>query len=241
MQPVRVDVRLGVRLTGGMFVMTIDQVDSRAHPDAVPQLLERLRDVPVDLPFERTAGDEVQGVLSDPRAVVDAWEASARDGRWTVGIGVGRDGVLTASSRASRGGPFLAAREAVEDAKGDASRVTVSVSPSAAGSDAEAVGADAQSVLRLLSVIIGMRSDAGWRVLDAARARPEATQAELARDLGISRQAVSKALRTNHAHTVDAGLVSAARLLAHTLELCPTGGGADGPVSGTGRTGRDSR
>lgn len=233
-----VDYRCRVRLTEGMFVMTIDQVDSRAQPDAVPQLLEHLRAVPVVLPFERTAGDEVQGVLSDPCAVVDAWEAAARDGRWTVGIGVGRDGELAGSSRASRGGPFLAARDAVEDAKGDPSRVSVAVSPVVVGPDAQEAGGDAQAVLRLLSVLIGMRSDAGWRVIDAARAHPEATQAELARDLGISRQAVSKALRTNHAHTVCTGLTAAARLLARTLEQCPVGADPDSSASETASTER---
>lgn len=208
--------------------MTVDQIDSRTHADAVPHLLELLRPVSVDLPFERTAGDEVQGVLSDPHAVVEAWEAISREGQWTVGIGIGRDGELAGSSRASRGGPFLAARDAVEAAKGDASRVSVAVTPVAADTEAQMVSEDSQSVLRLVALIADMRSEAGWRVIDAARARPDATQAELAGDLDISRQAVSKALRSNHLRAVDDGLRTAARLLARARALCPPARG-EGP------------
>lgn len=216
--------------------MTADQVDSRTRPDAVPALLKALGEVPVTLPFERTAGDEVQAVLSDPRAVVEAWEAIVRDGRWTVGIGIGHDVELAESSRASRGGPFHAARDAVDEAKGHPDRVAVHVSPACAqnagGASGETPGGghertevraavdDAQVVLRLLAIVVAGRTEAGWRVIDAARAAPHATQAELADRLGITRQAVSKALRTHDAVTVDDGLRTAARLLARTLELC---------------------
>ena len=244
MQLLTVDFSRMLDLTGGMFVMTVDQVDSRTHPDAVPALLQVLRDLPVVLPFERTAGDEVQGVLSDPRAVVDAWEAIVRDGRWTVGIGVGRDVELSDSSRASRGGAFHAAREAVEEAKGHPDRVAVRMSGACAqdvgsGSgespgcgraraDVHAAVDDAQAVLRLLAIVVAGRTDAGWRVIDAAREAPEATQAELADRLGITRQAVSKALRTHDAVTVDDGLRTAARLLARTLALCAAPAGSAG-------------
>lgn len=218
-----------VLFTEDMYVMTIDQIDSRKRSDAVPHLLQLLHDVPVVLPFERTAGDEVQGVLSDPSAVLLAWEKVVRDGQWTVGIGVGNDGHLGTSSRASRGGPFYAAREAVEDAKTDPSRVTVVVSPplQTASSDRTSdhcphmAALDAQSVLRLLAVIIGMRSEAAWRVIDAARAHPDATQTKLASDLGMSRQAVSKALRSNHSRAADDGMEVVVRLLERSLSLCP--------------------
>ena len=225
--------------------MTVDQVDSRTHADAVPTLLEALHDVPVRLPFERTAGDEVQAVLEDPRAVVDAWEAIVRDGRWRVGVGIGHDLELADSSRASRGGPFLAARDAVDDAKSHPDRVAVHVSPAHDGasagshddgreSEASAAARDAQTVLRLLSIVIMGRTDAGWRVIDAARAAPDATQAQLAEDLGITRQAVSKALRAHDAVTVDEGLRTAAHLLARTLDLCPADAGTSQAARTTG-------
>ena len=49
-------------------MLTIDQRASRRGPDRVGAMLERLNGaVPVVLAFERTAGDEFQGVLDDPR------------------------------------------------------------------------------------------------------------------------------------------------------------------------------
>ena len=54
-----------------MFVMTVDQRGSRTGPDMVPQTLDRLAEIltgdraPV-AGFERTAGDEIQGVLENP-------------------------------------------------------------------------------------------------------------------------------------------------------------------------------
>lgn len=202
-------------LNGRMYVLTLDQVASRSHADAVPALLERLASIPVALPFERTAGDEVQGVLDDPAAVIRAWEASARAGQWSTGIGIGGDVELGDTSRASRGGPFLAARAAVEDAKGAPARLSVRVSPGATGG--EAAARDAEALLRLLALHLDARTEAGWRIVDAMRERPDGTQEEWARALGITRQAVSKALRTHHVREVDDGLAAAGRLLARAL------------------------
>ena len=46
-----------------MFALTIDQHRSRTGEDLVPALLDGLAPVPTVLPFERTVGDEVQGLL----------------------------------------------------------------------------------------------------------------------------------------------------------------------------------
>lgn len=209
-------------LTGSMFVLTIDQIDSRSEGDAVPRLLTHLAELDTVLPFERTAGDEVQGVLADPDEAVRAWHAAARDQRWSVGLGLGHDVELGESSRASRGGPFLAARDAVEDAKGEDARVSVRATPEAPASAVRAAG-DAQAVLRLLALVLRSRTAAGWRAVDAAEARPEATQEQLAADLGVSRQAVSKALRGAHVGESADGIVVAGRLLGRALEACGDG------------------
>ncbi|MBB1048760.1 hypothetical protein G6028_13395, partial [Dietzia cercidiphylli] len=52
-----------------MYVVTIDQRGSRVADDLVPGLLEALAVIPCAAAFERTAGDEVQGLLTDPAAV----------------------------------------------------------------------------------------------------------------------------------------------------------------------------
>ncbi len=55
-----------------LFVLTIDQKASRQTEDCVPWLLQQLDRLPVLAQFQRSAGDEVQGVLEEPRAVIKA-------------------------------------------------------------------------------------------------------------------------------------------------------------------------
>src|SRR3954465_5649121 len=101
-----------------VVVLTVDQDGSRKGPDQVPAALAALAGVPALLAFERTVGDEFQGVLDDPAAVVAALEALLRSGEWNIGIGSG--GAETApprQARAGRGPAYLSAREAVTRAK----------------------------------------------------------------------------------------------------------------------------
>ncbi len=51
-------------------MLTVDQRGSRRGTDRVPRAIALLSGVPTVLRFERTAGDEFQGVLDDPAAVV---------------------------------------------------------------------------------------------------------------------------------------------------------------------------
>ncbi|NKY40752.1 hypothetical protein HGA02_14810, partial [Cellulomonas septica] len=104
-----------------MFVLTIDQRGSRRHGDRVEQLLADLaahhEQTGVDplRGFERTVGDEVQGVYDDPEPVVDVALHVLRLGGWTVGIGAGPvDEPLPDSPRAGSGPAFVLARTAVE-------------------------------------------------------------------------------------------------------------------------------
>ncbi|MFB9166131.1 MarR family transcriptional regulator [Arthrobacter psychrochitiniphilus] len=181
-----------------MFVVTIDQRGSRSHGDRVPELLALLADVPTVLEFERTVGDEVQGLLADPEAVLETVVRVLRERDWYIGIGIGGvDLPLPEQSREASGDAFVAAREAVETAKKAGERVLLCVrSPSPAA--AEWSGA-AEAVLVLLGDVIRKRSSAEWRVIDALEVDPNAPQKDVALVLGISPQAVSKAiLRSAH-------------------------------------------
>lgn len=176
-----------------MFVMTIDQRGSRRHGDKVPQLLKVLENLTTILPFERSVGDEVQGLLDEPQEVVEAVARILREKDWYVGIGIGRvDVPLPTSSREASGEAFVAAREAVDAAKKTGDRVPLSVkTPNAA----VAVWADAaEAVLALTGDVVRSRSAAEWRVLDALDASPGTTQKQVAATLQISPQAVSKAI-----------------------------------------------
>ncbi|SDP34562.1 hypothetical protein SAMN05660199_03680 [Klenkia soli] len=168
------------------FVLTVDQRASRRGSDRVAGALAVLADVPVVLGFERTAGDEFQGVLDHPAAVVAVLVRLVRAGGWSVGIGAGPvQTPLPDSTRAATGPAFLAARRAVDTAKGRPVRVAVQ------GPDAEAA-ADAQAVATVLALLLQRRSPQAWEAIDLVAAGR--TQAEAAAALGVSRQAVGQRL-----------------------------------------------
>ena len=196
-----------------MFVMTIDQRDSQNTADGVPALLQKLAAVPVVLPFERSVGDEVQGVLTDPATVVDTALAVLREGTWYVGIGVGAVAEpLPASPREASGPAFVAARSAVERAKKTGDRPPLAVAGSAGAPEAEAV-------LVLLGRLVQERSPAEWRVLEHAQPGKWGAMSEAARKLGISSQAVSKAAQRSGWQEEWAARPAAAVLLARADEL----------------------
>ena len=168
------------------FVLTVDQKGSRRAPDRVPGALAALSGVPTVLRFERTAGDEFQGVLDDAAAVVEAVRRLVRDGDWSIGIGAGPvQTPLPASTRAGAGPAFLAARAAVEAAKKRPVRVAVR------GVAGEPAG-DAQAVLTALAALVERRSPQAWEAIE--RVEAGRTQVEAAAELGVTRQAVGQRL-----------------------------------------------
>ena len=169
------------------YVVTVDQRGSRRSADRVADLLPRLeRRVPTVLSFERTAGDEFQGLLDDPATVVDVVLRLVRNGSWSIGIGAGPvQTPLPKSTRAATGPAFVAARRAVDAAKQRTARIAVrGAVPADAG--------DAQAVLTALAHLIDRRSEQAWEAIAAVAGGR--TQAQAAAALGISRQAVGQRL-----------------------------------------------
>ena len=202
-----------------MFVLTIDQQKSTSRGDLVPELLDRLsrhaaRLPGVLLPFERTVGDEVQGVLSDPESTLTVVLDVVRVGGWRTGLGLG--GVrhpVPEHSREASGPAFVHARAAVDRAKSRTTAVPVAVD----GPD-PARAAEVEAILRLLGAVVERRTPLGWQVVDLLR--PAAwsdargtTQKEIARTLGISEQAVSQRVRSALWAEEQAAWPLAARLL----------------------------
>ncbi|MFP5252787.1 MAG: transposase [Actinomycetes bacterium] len=177
-------------------MLTLDQRSSRSRADEVPRLLGSLAGPPlrVLLPFERTVGDEVQGVLADPEDAVEAVARVLRMGGWNIGIGLGEvEEPLPTSTREGRGTAYLRARDAVTRAKSAPHRLTVV--GAVRDPDAEAL----ETVLGLWAGVLERRSDRGWEVHDlVARGH---THAEVAVRLGISTSAVSQ--RAQAAGLVD--------------------------------------
>lgn len=189
------------------YVLTVDQRSSRRSADRVADVLRRLEgSAPTVLAFERTAGDEFQGVLDDPDVVVDVVLDLLREGTWSVGVGAGPvQTPLPASTRAAAGPAFLSARRAVDAAK----QRSVHVAVRGAGAvDAE----DAQAVLSALAVVVERRSPQAWEAI--ALVADGRTQAEAAASLGISRQAVGQRLAAGLWELERELRPTAARLLA---------------------------
>lgn len=196
------------------FVLTVDQRGSRRNPDRVPAALTALAGVPTVLAFERTAGDEFQGVLDDPAAVVEGVRRLVREGDWSVGVGVGPVHTpLPRSTRAGSGPAFIAARAAVEAAKRRPVRVAVR-GITGRGAAGEAA-ADAQAVLTALAALLERRSDQAWEAIE--RVEAGGTQSQAAGELGITRQAVGQRLAAGLWEVERDLRPTAARLLARAL------------------------
>ena len=188
-----------------MFVMTMDQRGSSRGPDRVAGLLDGLNaegpEHGVVRPFQRTAGDEVQGMLDRPETVVGLALSAARSGHWSVGIGVGpvREPVPE-ETRAGAGPAFECARDAVERAKHAPGHVAVTSAepPGPSGADAARLLEAVEASLQLLAELEHRRSDEGQdagRMMDAGL-----TQREAAERLGVTQQAVSARLRSGLWH-----------------------------------------
>jgi hypothetical protein len=166
-----------------VVVLTVDQDASRSAPDEVPAALTALADIPCLLPFERTVGDEFQGLLDDPAALPAALEPLLRADAWNIGIGIGEvETPLPAQARAGRGPAYLAAREAVTAAKSSPWRVRVS-GPTDASRALE-------SAVWLWAALLARRTSRGWEVADLVD--QGLTYDETASRLTISQSAVSQ-------------------------------------------------
>lgn len=186
-----------------MFVLTADQKGSRRGGDRVPAALALLAKIETALPFERTVGDEIQGVPADAQSALEAALTLIREGGWSIGIGIG-PGRLTESAPASDGEAFIRAREAVERAKGRTVPISVAL-------NAGERTADVEPLVQLLAVVVGDRSEATWRVLDLlAQGR---SGVEVAAQLAMSPQNVSNHRRRALWDTEVAARAALARLL----------------------------
>ena len=202
-----------------MFVLTVDQKNSRREDDRVPEILEALSGIPTVAGFERTVGDEVQGVLDEPSALVDALRWIIRDGGWHVGLGIGEispedvKSIRLQGVRVGRGVPFVYAREAVEAAKGHAASVAVKADDDAAQL--------VQSILRLLVVAVEGRTK-GQRAVVELFDRG-LTGKLIAERLRISPSSVSARKSLSHIDEEREGWISVVHILSDLHERLEVG------------------
>ena len=232
-----------------MIVLTVDQRGSTYAADRVPEILAEIAHLVRDreglvVPFERTVGDEIQGILKAGHAgaalAIDLALHLLRDEGWSIGIGVGQvDGPLPVVSREARGFAFYRARDAVERAKTRSKGMSVAVegpapgapdrvpparsaaATRAAGDTAEAaaepdLAGEVEALLRLLAAVRARRTPQGWEVADtlASLADKPGRQRIVAQSLRVSEQAVSQRVRAALWHEEEAVRPIVVRLLA---------------------------
>ena len=189
------------------FVLTVDQRGSRRDVDRIPETLAALVDVPLLLPFERTVGDEFQGVVDEPASLPCIVELLLREDAWNIGIGVGEiERPLPDHTRAGRGPAYVLARDAVTAAKSSPWHLRVVGDPPAARA--------LETTIWLWAAVLARRTPRGWEVADLVA--EGLSYAEAGERLGISQSAVSQRAQA-------AGIVEARRArelvtdLAHCL------------------------
>jgi hypothetical protein len=170
-----------------MLAMTADQIDSRHGDDLADGALGILLGLGADryvLAPDRTAGDEVQALARDGRAVLDAALALLRTGDWRVGIGIGRvRRPLPDVTRAIGGSAFVNARRGVDEARRHPFGCVVIA-------DDPQQTATLQPLVDLLLYFRGRRTRPGWEIWDLLESG--FNQKDAAARLGITPQAASR-------------------------------------------------
>jgi len=156
------------------IVIILDQRDSRSNADLVTSCSTQFNQdlgSALRLPFERTAGDEMQALIGEPEALGRIVRQALAGGHWTIGIGVGAvEEPLPDSVREGRGPAYWAARQALVSAGGQRQDRPVAVR-CAEGHSPESDEAAAMALERCLGVlafILNRRTDKQREAADIA-------------------------------------------------------------------------
>lgn len=197
-----------------MFVLSLSgrSGHGRAAGDPVPALLGALEELDLTLPAERTVGPDALVLAGRAESALEAVLRAVELGGVAVGLGVGATGrPLPASVRELSGPAVDAAASALRAA---ASTSAVPLAIRAADARQRETAEDAEAVLRLIAWMARTRNRGQWRVVHALREDPRATQAQLAEQLGVTQQTVSRAVKTSGWREESAAHPLAVRLLS---------------------------
>lgn len=192
-----------------MYLVTLKQRDRRGDGDLADEMLRTLSGIATLAPFQRSGPSLLVGVPERAEDAVDATLRALRSIQWLVGVGVGSlYEPVPREAKYLQGTALGYAHTAVERSEHTGERIPLSV----IGPDSS-LAAEAEAVLRLLGQIVSTRSNAEWAVLDLLTPGVRGQQKHVAAELGISAQAVSKAVVRSAWVEEWAARPAAARLL----------------------------
>ena len=204
--------RRGMRHNGSVFVLTFIQ---RSDTASVPSLLESLEKLNPQVTFAQTYPDEAQGAFESASDALHAALLAAHAHGFWVGIGAGE---LTFPRFAGALGALN-----ITDCTGDAlefSRLAVEYARGGAPSRGIAVMARDRSLTematgsaRLLYRVCADRTEAEWRVVRLLVPGVRGQQKAAAAALGITTQAVSRALVRSLWHEEQAARATVVNLM----------------------------
>jgi hypothetical protein len=156
------------------------------------------------------------GLVDDPTTAVDLVLEALRRPGWCVGVGAGPlDEPLPKDARDASGRAMILAAEALRQSRSRSRAAALAVR----GAD-RLRAQEAEAVLVALASLGARRSPEGWAAIDATRrAGVRHTQAEAARALGVSQQAVSQRLTAAQWSAEVAARPVAARLLGEAQHV----------------------
>lgn len=191
---------------------------SRPNTDMDRELTRELSVLDTSAPFQPTAPGEVRGLTEDPDAAVSAALMALREDRYAVAIGVGEVLLTRVTDPEGRlavaadGAGMLYGHEAAAT-----QRLNERVAVRVCAADQQSA-AEAQAVLKLVGRIVSVRSEAEWRVVDLLMPGVRGQQKDVAAQLDITPQAVSKAVVRSLWHEEWEARPAAATLLRRCAE-----------------------
>ena len=191
---------------------------SRPSTEMDRDIARELSDLDTSAPFQPTGPGEVRGLTEDPDAAVSAAMIALREDRYAVAIGVGEVFLTRVTDPEGRlavaadGAGMLYGHEAAAT-----QRLNERVAVRVCAADQQSA-AEAQAVLKLVGRIVSVRSEAEWRVVDLLTPGARGQQKDVAARLGITPQAVSKAVVRSLWHEEWDARPAAATLLQRCAE-----------------------
>lgn len=204
-----------------MFAIIADVVDStHRDEDIVDEVCEGLNHrhgAGLILPFERTAGDEIEALTRDSDVALAVILELTRSGDWSVGCGIGTiRGELPPNVRAANGSALVSARSAVTAAKRARHRFALAAADG--GKSSVRLG----PVVDLLLDLRARRTIEGWQVVDLLRGG--LTPREVARRLALTQSAVAQRVAAAHVQLEDSAAPEISGMLrALDRQLDPAG------------------